>query len=86
MQQVLIIDQRAMAMQAMANLVEQIAQIDAFVNKKPEMNRAGMRRFEAKMKPLRLRLARLRVKQKQMQENIEKFNELLEQEKASENA
>jgi hypothetical protein len=71
-QQVLVVDQKAMAMQAMAALIEQINNIQAIIEPpRKDFNRQQMRRFEAKMKPIRLKLARLKVKQAEMQRRLE---------------
>lgn len=74
MQQPLVIDMKAMMDKSMADILETIRttnEILARINMPRDLNRAEMRRYEAQVRPLRLKLARLKAKQLQMQKSAE---------------
>lgn len=76
MSQILIVDQRAMAEQAMANLLRLIAQQEEYISRsRPDLNRRQRRAFETKLVPIRRKLVEMRKKQAELDAKIKQLAE-----------
>lgn len=73
MQQTLIVDQKAMAEKAMAELVEAIGVLQSTVEapQRKDLNRAQLRAFHARMRPIQQQLRTLQFKQRMIQQQLE---------------
>lgn len=73
MQQPLIVDQKAMAEKAMADLVEAIAVLNSTVTAQEgkDLNRAQLRAFRARMRPIQAQLRTLQFKQRMIQQQMD---------------
>lgn len=70
--QALIVDQKAVALEQLQNVMAAMAAFAKVVEHPPrDLNRKQMRAFEARMRPFRLKLARLRAQQVDIQNKID---------------
>jgi hypothetical protein len=70
--QALIVDEKAVALEQLQNIMAAMATFAQTVERPPrDLNRKQMRAFEARMRPFRLKLARLRVQQAEIQKKID---------------
>jgi hypothetical protein len=73
-EKVLIVDQQAVARQyaeQMAGIIATMAQLQAVVTPSKDFNRRQMRQFEARMRPIRVKMARLKVQAAALQKKCD---------------
>jgi hypothetical protein len=73
-EKVLIVDQQAVARQyaeQMAGIIATMAQLQSIVTPSKDLNRRQMRQFEARMRPIRLKMARLKKQAAELQKKCD---------------